>query len=140
VRRIVVAAKAGAEQPWLAQAAAELAAQSGAAVDVVSADDVDVEVLSPIPREAAAEPAAEAAETIAQQVRDAGAQAEAHTLHGPIVRSALLFAEHRDADLIVCGATTRGRVARKLLGSVPLELITRSRRPVLVITPPGEGS
>jgi nucleotide-binding universal stress UspA family protein len=140
VQRIVVAAKAGAEQPWLAQAAAELAAQSGAAVDVVSADGVDVEVLSPIPRDAAAEPAAEAAETIAQQVREHGAQAEAHTLHGPIVRSVLLFAEHRDADLIVCGATTRGPVARKLLGSVPLELITRSRRPVLVITPPGERS
>jgi len=140
VQRIVVAAKAGAEQPWLAQAAAELAAQSGAAVDVVSADGVDVEVLSPVPREAAAEPATEAAEAIAQQLREQGAQAEAHTLHGPIVRSVLLFAEHRDADLIVCGATTRGRVARKLLGSVPLELITRARRPVLVITPPGEGS
>ena len=140
MQRIVVAAKAGAEQPWLAQAAAELAAQSGAAVDVVSADGVDVEVLSPVPREAAAEPATEAAEAIAQQLREQGAQAEAHTLHGPIVRSVLLFAEHRDADLIVCGATTRGRVARKLLGSVPLELITRARRPVLVITPPGEGS
>ena len=37
MERIVVAAKAGAEQPWLGQAAAELAGQSKAVVDVVSA-------------------------------------------------------------------------------------------------------
>jgi nucleotide-binding universal stress UspA family protein len=136
LQRIVVAAKAGADQPWLGQAAAELAAQSGAVVDVVSADDVDVEALSPIPRDAAAVPAAEAAESIAAQLRESGARAEAHTLHGPVVRSVLLFAEHRNADLIVCGATTRGPVTRRLLGNVPLELIERARRPVLVITPP----
>jgi nucleotide-binding universal stress UspA family protein len=136
LQRIVVAAKAGTDQPWLGQAAAEIAAQSGAVVDVVSADDVDVEALSPIPRDAAAVPAAEAAESIAAQLRESGTQAEAHTLHGPVVRSVLLFAEHRNADLIVCGATTRGPVTRRLLGNVPLELIERARRPVLVITPP----
>ena len=38
--------------------------------------------------------------------------------------------------MIVVGASTKGRVARRLLGSVPVELIARSRRPVLVITPP----
>ena len=140
MQRIVVAAKAGAEQPWLAQAAAELAGQSGAVVDVVSADDVDIEGLSPLPRDAAAEPAEAAAEAIAALLRERDVQAQAHTLHGPIVRSVLLFAEHRDADLIVCGASTRGPVARRLLGDVPLELIRRARRPVLVITPPGERS
>jgi nucleotide-binding universal stress UspA family protein len=137
VQRIVVAAKAGADQPWLAQAAAELASQSGAVVDVVSADGVDVEAFSTVPRSEAAEPASEAAEAIAEQVRAEGAQAEAHTLHGPVVRSVLLFAEDRDADLIVAGASTRGPVSRRLLGSVPIELIRRARRPVLVITPPG---
>ena len=140
MQRIVVAAKAGADQPWLAQAAAQLAAQSGAVVDVVSADGVEIEALSPIPRDVAAEPAAEAAEAIAAQLRAQGAQAEAHVLHGAVVRNVLLFAEDRNADLIVCGATTRGPVTRRVLGSVPLELITRARRPVLVITPPGGGS
>ena len=48
----------------------------------------------------------------------------------------LLFAEEHDADLIVAGASTRGRVAQRLLGTVPVELIRRARRPVLVITPP----
>jgi hypothetical protein len=50
MRRIVVAAKAGADQPWLADAAAELAQQTGAAVSVVSLDGLDVEALSPTPR------------------------------------------------------------------------------------------
>jgi amino acid transporter len=41
----VVAAKAGTAQPWLAQAAADLAAQSGAVVDVVSAVNIGVIIL-----------------------------------------------------------------------------------------------
>ena len=67
---IVVAAKAGADQPWVADAAAELAA-----------------------------------------------------------------VEH-DADLIVVGGSTRSAVAQRLLGDVPLELVQRSRRPVLVVSAP----
>jgi nucleotide-binding universal stress UspA family protein len=137
VRRIVVAAKAGADQPWLAQAAAELAQQSGATVDVVSADGVDVETFSTVPRSEAAGPAREAADAMAEQIRAAGVQAQPHTLHGPVVRSVLLFAEHHDADVIVAGATSRGPVASRLLGSTPIEMIRRARRPVLVITPPG---
>ena len=141
MQRIVVAAKAGAEQPWLAQAAAELAAQSGAAVDVVSADGVDMEAFSTVPRDTAAEPAEQTAEALAEQIRAEGIEATAHTLHGPVVRSVLLFAEDRDADLIVCGASTRGPVARRLLGDTPIQLIRRARRPVLVVTPPtGEES
>ena len=133
---IVVAAKAGAEQPWLAEAAAELAAQSNAMVEVVSADGVDMEAFSTVPREVAAEPAEQAAEAIADQLRVEGLEAHAHALHGPVVKSVLLFAEHVDADLIVCGASTRGRLARRLLGDTPIQLIERARRPVLVITPP----
>ena len=38
MERIVVAAKAGSDQPWLADAAVELAQQTGAAVSVVSVD------------------------------------------------------------------------------------------------------
>lgn len=134
-----MAAKAGTEQPWLAQAAADLAAQSNAVVDVVSADGVEMEAFSTVPRDVAAEPAEHAAEAIAEQLRAHGVEATAHTLHGPIVRSVLLFAEDRDADLIVCGASTRGRVARRLLGDTPLQLIRRARRPVLVVTPPTGG-
>ena len=137
MRRIVVAAKAGTDQPWLAKAAAELAQQSGAAVDVVSADGVDVETFSTVPRSEAEGPARDAAEAMAEQIRAEGVEAEPHTLHGPVVRSVLLFAEHHDADLVVAGATTRGPVASRLLGNTPIEMIRRARRPVLVVTPPG---
>jgi nucleotide-binding universal stress UspA family protein len=139
VQRIVVAAKAGAEQPWLAQAAAELAMQSAARVDVVSADEVDMEAFSTVPRDVAAEPAAHAAEALAEQLRAKGVEATAHALNGPVVPSVLLFAEEVDADLIVCGASSRGAVARRLLGDTPVQLIRRARRPVLVITPPTGG-
>ena len=57
-----------------------------------------------------------------------------------MVRSVLLFAEDRDADVIVCGGSTRGAVARRLLGDHSIQLIRRSRRPVLVITPPRGGA
>ena len=67
MQRIVVAAKAGSEQPWLAQAAAELAGQSKAVVDVVSADGVDIEAFSTVPRAEAAEPAEQAAKRMAEQ-------------------------------------------------------------------------
>ena len=137
MQRIVVAAKAGTDQPWLARAAAELAQQSGAAVDVVSADGVDVETFSTVPRSEAEGPARDAAEAMAGQIRAEGVEAEPHTLHGPVVRSVLLFAEHHDADLIVAGATSRGPVASRLLGNTPIEMIRRARRPVLVVTPPG---
>ena len=44
MQRIVVAAKAGEDEPWLADAAASLAEQTGASVSVVSVDGLDVEM------------------------------------------------------------------------------------------------
>ena len=97
MRRIVVAAKAGADQPWLAEAAAEIAQQQGASVDVVSADGLDIEAFSTIPREEAAGPPRDAAEAMAEQIRAAGAEARPHVLHGPAATGVLLFAEQHDA-------------------------------------------
>jgi nucleotide-binding universal stress UspA family protein len=48
----------------------------------------------------------------------------------------LVFGEEQEAHLIVVGATKRGPVARRMLGTVTTRPIERSRRPVLVITPP----
>jgi nucleotide-binding universal stress UspA family protein len=135
--RIVVAAKAGAQQPWVADAAAELAHQTGASVAVVSVDGVELEALSPLPREEYARSALESAEQIAARIRERGAEASAEVRPGKVVPGILLFAEEHDADLILVGASTRGRVARRVLGDVPLELVQRSRRPVMVI---GAGS
>ena len=50
MQRIVVAAKAGADELWLADAAARLAEQTGAKVSVVTVDGLDVEMGSTMPR------------------------------------------------------------------------------------------
>ena len=136
MQRIVVAAKAGADQPWLADAAAELAQQTGAAVSVVSLDGVDMEGLSPVPRSEFQELARTTVDGILERLGAAGVQAEGDVRAGPVTPGVLLYAEEKDADVIVTGGSTKGRVARRVLGSVPVELISRSRRPVLVITPP----
>ena len=137
MERIVVAAKAGADQPWVAHAAAQLAEQTGASVDVVSVDGVDVEMLSPLPRSEYQQNARESAESIAELIRERGIEVRAETRSGKVVPAILLYAEEHDADVILVGASTRGRVARKLLGDVPLELVQRSRRPVVAVSAPG---
>ncbi len=136
MQRIVVAAKAGADQPWLADAAAELSHQTGAAVSVVSLDGLEVEALSPTPRSEFQAQAREALDGVLARLREERVEADGDVRSGPVTPGILLYAEEHDADVIVVGASTKGRVARRLLGSVPVELITRSRRPVLVITPP----
>jgi nucleotide-binding universal stress UspA family protein len=133
---IVVAAKAGADQPWVADAAAELAKQTGARAKVVSVDGVELEALSPLPRTEYHHAARESAEAVAARAREQGVEATAEARSGKVVPGILLYAEEEDADLIVVGASTRGPVARRVLGDVPLELVQRSRRPVLVVSAP----
>ncbi len=136
MKRIVVAAKAGADQPWLADAAASLAEEIGADVVVVSFDGLELEALSTLPRSELSKGAEKSAAQVAERIRQAGISAHAEHRAGPVVRGVLVFAEEQEADLIVVGATTRGPVARRMLGTVTTRLIERSRRPVLVITPP----
>jgi nucleotide-binding universal stress UspA family protein len=135
MERIVVAAKAGTDHPWLAEAAAELAHQTGAAVAVVSLDGLDIEALSPTPRAEFTQLAETTVSRVVERLRAAGVEAEGAVRSGLVTPGILLFAEEKDADVIVCGASSKGRVARRVLGSVPVELISRARRPVLVITP-----
>jgi len=136
MQRIVVAAKAGDEETWVADAAAELAQQTGASVSVVSVDDLDVETLSTMPRSEFTERAHETANTLAERIREAGVEADATIRPGRAVPGVLVFAEEQEADVILVGASRRGAVAKRLLGDTALELVRRSRRPVLVISAP----
>ncbi len=136
MRHIVVAAKAGSDQPWLADAAAELSEQTGAAISVVSLDGLDMEGLSPTPRSEFRESAQKAVDAMLARLREAGVEAEGEVRPGKVARGILLYAEEKEADAILVGASTKGKVARKVLGSVPVELIQRARRPVIVISPP----
>src|SRR3954463_15120360 len=117
MRRIVVAAKAGADQPWLADAAAELAEQTGAEVSVVSLDGLDVEALSPTPRSEFREAAEHAVQAVVERLRSAGVHAEGDVRSGAVTRGILLYAEEKEADVIVCGASGKSSVARRVLGS-----------------------
>ena len=136
MQRIVVAAKAGSDQPWLADAAAQLAQQTGASVSVVSLDGLDMEGLSPTPRSEFREAAQRAVDGVVERLSAAGVQAEGEVRPGKVSRGVLLYAEEKEADAILVGASSKGKVARKVLGSVPVELIQRARRPVIVISPP----
>lgn len=131
-----MAVKPGTTSHWLADAAAEIAGRSGAGVAVVSLDGIELEALSPTPRSAHQAASREAVDAAVARLKEQGVGATGEVRSGPIVRGVLVFAEEQDADLIVTGGSTRGRLATRVLGSVPLELISRSRRPVLVITPP----
>jgi nucleotide-binding universal stress UspA family protein len=136
MQRIVVAAKAGVDEPWVADAAADLAAQTGASVSVVSVDGLEMEGLSPMPRSEFAVMARRSVDGMLERLAAAGVQAGGEARPGKVVPGILLYAEEQDADLIVVGASRRGAVARRVLGDVPLELVGRSRRPVLVISNP----
>lgn len=138
MKRIVVAAKAGADQPWLADAAASLAEEMGADVAVLSMDGLELEALSTLPRAELAKDAEAAARQVAERIAKAGVTVAAEHRAGPVVRGILVFAEEQEADLIVVGATSRGRRVARILGTVTTRLVERSRRPVLVVTPPAD--
>ena len=136
MQRIVMAAKAGEDQAWLADATAELAQQTGAVVSVISLDGLDVEALSPTPRSEFTAIARKAVDAAVSRLSEKGVEAQGEVRSGLVTRGILLFAEELNADLIVCGGSTKSEMARRMLGSVPVELISRARRPVLVLTPP----
>lgn len=135
--RIVVAAKPEADQPWLADAVIGLAKQTGATISVVAADGVELERLASVPRTVFSDAAYAAATSIARRLAAAGVEATVSVLPGRPVPAILDFTKQNNADLIVTGSSTRPRVAERLLGSVPLDLIKQSSKPVLVITHPG---
>ena len=136
MQRIVVAANAEADQPWVADAAAQLAKETGAQVAVVSVDELETEKLSPLPREHYLERAEQAATQAVERLEAQGVIAGKTVRSGRALEEIMRFAEEQNADLIVVGSSTRGPVASALLGSVPLGLVRRSRRPVLVVTEP----
>ncbi|PRY32960.1 universal stress protein [Pseudosporangium ferrugineum] len=135
--RIVLAANPEADQPWVADAAADLARQTGGSVAVVAVDEVEIERLAPAPRSVFTERAERAATAAAERLTAAGIEvAVTVVLPGRPLQRIMEFADDHGADLIVVGSSTRPRVAERLLGSLPLDLIKRSPRPVVVVTHP----
>jgi nucleotide-binding universal stress UspA family protein len=137
--RIVLAANPEADQPWVADAAAGLARQTGGTVAVVAVDEVEIERLAAVPRSVFSERAERAATAAAERLTAAGIETTRTVLPGRPLERILAFADEQQADLIVVGSSTRPKVAERLLGSVPLDLIKKSSRPVVVITHPVQG-
>ena len=121
LQRIVVAAKAGAHQPWLAEAAADLAQQTGAAVLDGVARRPRRRGALPTPRAEFQAQAKATVDAFLEHLRAAGGEAEGEVRSGSVAPGILLYAEEKDADLIVCGASSKRRVARRVLGSVPVD-------------------
>jgi nucleotide-binding universal stress UspA family protein len=135
MHKVVVAANADAEQPWVAEAACQIAQETGARVAVVTVDEVEAE-LSSLPRDERQARAGRAARTAAARCEAAGCEVTTAIRQGRALDEILRFYEEEEADLIIVGASTRSRLAARLLGSVPLALVQNSPRPVLVITGP----
>jgi nucleotide-binding universal stress UspA family protein len=136
---VVLAANPDGGQPWVVQAAADFARKTGASVAVVSVDEVELERLVPAPRSIYLEQADAAAEAAADELSAAGVTVTKTVLSGRALDRILEHAEHEQADAIIVGASGRSAVAERLLGSVPLALLERSSRPILVIPHPGHG-
>ena len=133
---IVLAAKPDADQPWITDAVARLAKQTAATVSVVAVDQVELERFSAAPRSLFLQGAREAVDAAVRRLAEAGVEAQGTVLSGRPLERIIEFAEQQQADVIMVGASTRPAMAERLLGSVPLQLIEKSSRPVLVVTHP----
>jgi nucleotide-binding universal stress UspA family protein len=133
---LVLALNAELPQDWVVDGAARFATQTGATVAVLSVDEVQLERLAPVPRSVYAGMAEQAASAAVQRLQDAGVEATATVLQGLARDVVLDFAEEQAADIIVVGRERPAGARHPLLGSVPLALVARSTRPVLVLTPP----
>ncbi len=75
----------------------------------------------------------------AGEARRAGVEFDTELVGGDPVSAILTCADERDADLVVVGSRGHGAVVSALLGSVSKAVVTRAKRPVLVVrTAPAE--
>lgn len=67
-----------------------------------------------------------------------GILVESRVLHGDPAPKIVKYANDMDADLIVMGTRSRGRLASALLGSVSHHVSHHSSRPVQIVRPEGQ--
>ena len=137
IGHILIVAVAGTDEPWVAAPAVELAQETGAVVTVLGVDDVESQRFETLPRGESIGQARAAAGRTAERLETSGVTAEVAVRSGPAAESVIDFAREVGADLIVVGASARGPLMERLLGSLPLELVQRSGMQVLVVTEPG---
>ncbi len=125
------------DEPWVAASGAQLAAEMGGEVVLLSVEEVESQRFESLPRSETRAGATEAAERAAARLREAGAEpAQVLVRSGRPVQTVLEVADEVDAEMILIGSSPRRPIAQKLLGSVALELVQRSKRNVMVISEP----
>lgn len=137
MKRILVVSTAGVDEPWLVGPTRQLADETGADVTVLAVDDVESQRFEALPRQETVRHAAQTAERLADQLAEEGVAATPVARSGPAAATTIEYADEIDADLIIVGSSRRrGGVVRRLMGSLPLDLVQRSGRQVLVVTEP----
>ncbi len=137
MRQILLVSTAGVDEPWLVGPVAQLAEETGAEVTVLVVDNVETQRFTAVPRAESTARARSTAQRLIERLAEAGVDAQPVTRAGPGTATAIDFADEIDADLIVVGASRRRGMVKRLLGSLPLDLVQRSGRQVLVVTEPG---
>ena len=136
MERILVVIEPELDAPWVLDAAAELAHETGGKVTLLAADDVESQRFSSLPRSEIVENARLSAERAADRLREGGLPASTEVRRGRAADAVLEAADALDASLIVVSGSPRTPVVERLLGSLALELVRRAGRQVLVVTPP----
>lgn len=139
MKRILLALRAGAAEPWLIGPTAQLARETGAAVTAFAVDDVESQRFESLPRGETLERARGTAQAAADLLAEEGVAAEATARSGPAVATTIEFADEIDADLIMVGSSDTAGVVSRLLASFPLDLVQNADRQVMVVTDPGSG-
>ncbi len=136
MERILAVIEPELEAPWVAEAAAELARETGGEVTLLAVDDVESQRFSSLPRSELVENARLAAERAADRLREVGLPASIEVRTGRAADAVVEAADALDAAVIVVSGSPRTPMVQRLLGSLALELVRRARRQVLVVTPP----
>ncbi len=131
---VVVAVNGEEPVPALLDAVEDLVRQTGSSITVVSVDDLEEGARSPLPREVHVGLAERSASAAVGALQARGVEAVPVVLSGRAVDRIIELADTQQADVIVVAASRRRPLAERLLGSVPLGLLERARRPVLVVT------
>ena len=140
MKRIVIGTDGSADAAAAVDSALELAGGLGAAVTFVCTRVVPSALLGePYYQRELESEGAHARRVIAaamDRAEAAGVDADYEILDGAPTEAILAVAASRDADLIVVGSRGLGMVQSAILGSVSKALVTRARRPVLVVKTP----
>ena len=92
MKRILVVSAAGLDEAWVAEPAAQLAQETGAAVTVLVVDDVESQRFTTLPRDELLRQAGVSADRIVERLAEAGVEATPVARAGP---AALHYPVHR---------------------------------------------